>query len=149
MQHFPFFFVIPIMKKLLTIIIAAILFASGMQVSLDRHYCGGNLIDVRISVTGKLASCGMEQPESTCPDHPIIDNKCCEDQISFYSLNSNFFPEYFKLSHPFSERDILPIHIGNLITGNSLNTDSVNWELPPGDNLKSSLTQSEICVFRI
>ncbi|HBH85228.1 MAG: hypothetical protein A2X05_05940 [Bacteroidetes bacterium GWE2_41_25] len=137
------------MKKVLTILTAAILLVSGMQVSLDRHYCGGNLIDVKISVTGKLASCGMEQYESSCPGHQAIDKKCCEDQLSFYSLNSNYFPEYFKLSNPTSQRDLLPIHIGNFLPGNSLNTDPVDWVLPPGDYHKSSLKRSEICVFRI
>ncbi len=34
--------------------------ASGMKVSIDRHYCGGQLAATKISVTGKLASCGME-----------------------------------------------------------------------------------------
>lgn len=137
------------MKKVLTIIIAVILLASGMKVTLDHHYCCGNLVDVKISVTGKLASCGMEQTESGCPGHPAINKKCCDDQISFYSLNSNYYPEYLELAHPFSQRDIFPVHIGNFISGNSFNADAVDWVLPPGLNLKSALTPSEICVFRI
>jgi hypothetical protein len=56
------------MKKVLILLIAVILAVSGMQISLDRHYCGGQLADVRVSVTGKLASCGMENEEPVCPD---------------------------------------------------------------------------------
>ena len=137
------------MKKVLTILIAAIILVSGMQVSVDRHYCGGKLIDVKISVTGKLASCGMEQTGSSCPDHPTIDKKCCENQLSFFSLNNNYYPEYFKSIHQVSEKDILPMHMGNLFSGSTFNKDLVNWVLPPGNNLKSRLTQSDICVFRI
>jgi hypothetical protein len=137
------------MKKALTILIAIFLLASGMQVSIDRHYCGGSLAGTRISVTGKLASCGMEQSESSCPGHPVIDKKCCEDQVSFYSISSNYYPEYFSLTHATSERDIFPLQIGNYISNNSFNHDLINWFFPPGDNLKSGLTQPEICVFRI
>lgn len=149
MQLFPFFVVIIRMRKVLTIIIASIFLASGMKVSLGRHYCGGNLVDVKISVTGKLASCGMEQTGSDCPVHPAFGKKCCEDQISTYSLDSNYFPEYFKLSHPFSERDNLPVQIGHFLSDNLSNADPVNWVLPPGVYPKSALTLSEICVFRI
>jgi len=137
------------MKKVLTILIAAIVIASGMQVSLDRHYCGGNLIDIKISVTGKLATCGMEQSESGCPDNPVIGKKCCEDKVSFYCLNSNYCPEYFKIKQLVSVRDLLPGHFCNLATSDSFNTDLVNWVLPPGARLKSWLTQPEICVFRM
>jgi hypothetical protein len=137
------------MGKVFAILIVGIILASGMQVTLDRHYCGGKLIDVKISVTGKLASCGMEQTESSCPNHPTINKKCCEDQISFYNLKSNYYPEYFKLTHPISERDILPVQAGSHLAGTSFNTDFINWVLPPGYTLKTWLTQSEICVFRI
>ena len=120
-----------------------------MQVSLDRHYCGGNLVEVKISVTGKHASCGMEESESTCPGNPVIDKKCCENQLSFYSFKSTYYPEYLKLTHPVQEKNILPLIVDIHITGNSFLTSKVNWVLPPGEKLTSGLTQSEICVFRI
>jgi hypothetical protein len=137
------------MKKALTSIFAVILLVSGMQITLDRHYCGGSLADIRISFTGKMASCGMEQSEPDRPDYPIIDNKCCEDQLFFYKISSNYYPEYFKLAQLTSEREIIPIHTNNFITDNSYNQNLVQWIFPPGYNLWSSLTQSEICVFRI
>jgi hypothetical protein len=137
------------MKKVLTILLAVIFPVVGMQITLDRHYCGGKLADVKISVTGKMASCGMEQSESNRPDHPTIDNKCCEDKVSFYSITSNYCPEHFKLAQPIFERDILPLYVGNLISGNTHNAILTDWVLPPGDNLTSRLTQPEICVFRV
>ena len=137
------------MRKVLTILIATILLASGMQVTLDRHYCGGSLAGTRISITGKLASCGMEESESSCSGHPVIDKKCCEDRVSYFSISSNYYPECFKLTYPTSERGTIHLHTGNLISDNSYNPDLINWVFPPGDNFKSRLTQSEICVFRI
>jgi hypothetical protein len=137
------------MKKVLTIVITMIFLASGMKVSLDRHYCGGKLADVRISFTGKMASCGMEQSDEDCPGHPVLDKKCCEDQVSFYSITGNYYPEYFRLTHPYSERDFLTMQFGNYISVNSHNSDIMGWVLPPGNNFISGLTQPEICVFRI
>ena len=137
------------MKKVLTILIATFLLAAGMQVTIDHHYCGGNLAGTRLSITGKLASCGMEKPESSCPGHPGIDKKCCEDQLSFYSISSNYYPEYFKLTYPTSERGTIYLLTGNIISDNSYYPDLNNRVFPPGDYFKSRLTQSEICVFRI
>jgi hypothetical protein len=137
------------MKKVLTIIIAAFLLASGMQVSIDHHYCGGSLAGTRISLTGKLASCGMEKPESSSPGYLVFDKKCCEDHVSYYSISSNYYPEYFKLTYPSSERWTIHLLTGNTISDNSYYPDLNNWGFPPGDYFKSRLTQSEICVFRI
>jgi hypothetical protein len=137
------------MKKILTILIATFLLASGMQVTLDRHYCGGTLADTRISITGKLASCGMEKPELSCPDHQVFNKKCCEDRVSYFSISSNYYPEYFKLTYHDSERGTVHLLTGNVIADNSCNSD-LNYRIfPPGNYFKSRLTQSEICVFRI
>jgi hypothetical protein len=137
------------MKKSLTILITVVLLASGMQVSIDRHYCGGELADIKLSLTGRMASCGMEKTENKCPDYPVFNKKCCEDQISFYSISSKYFPGFFKLSHPSTGKDIPLAHISFIVLRNLNTSDFIAWELPPGDKSKSSLTLSEICVFRI
>lgn len=137
------------MKKVLTILVSAILITSGIKVSIDRHYCGGNLVDVKLSVTGRLASCGMEKPGSDCPAEPTVRNKCCEDQISFYSLCSNYYQECLLSAPPAAEKDILPVQFNKLIFGNSFIIDSKIWVKPPGDYRMSGLSQSEICIFRI
>lgn len=137
------------MKKLITILITALLLASGMQVTLDRHYCGGKLADVKISVTGKMASCGMEEAEHTCPDHPIIKKECCEDLMTFYSITSKYFPEFFKLTHPNWTKNYISSHSGNFIASGLYHIDSLARVLPPCINFRSGFTQPEICVFRI
>jgi hypothetical protein len=143
------FVVLLMMKRILAILISIILLASGMQVTMDRHYCGGRLAGIKVSLTGKLASCGMKQTTPGCQDHPIVDKKCCEDKVSVYSISSNYYPEYFKLTHPASDRHILPVYADNFICDISYNRDLIKWVLPPGDNLSSGLTLSFICVFRI
>jgi hypothetical protein len=137
------------MKRGLSILIAAILLASGMHISIDRHYCGGTLADVKISVTGKLASCGMEEAEPECSNHPVFDQKCCEDQISYFSTSSNYFPECFSIIHPVSGKEIMLFQTDNPISVISSDTNSYFRVFPPGENFRSGLTQPEMCVFRI
>src|SRR4030042_4261887 len=117
------------MKKVFTILIATILLASGMQVSIDRHFCGGELADVKFSVTGKMGSCGMEQDEPICPNHSVIINNCCEDQVTFYSISSKYFPEYYKLSHPTTGKDIPVVFVSNIDIRNSYMSDNISWVL--------------------
>ena len=137
------------MKKALTILVAIILLVSGMEISLDRHYCGGRLADVKISVTGKMATCGMEQSCPVSADHHGIHNRCCEDQVTFYNLGSKFFPEYFKLTEPATSFNFINTPVINHTPGNLFNRNLVSWVLPPGDDFVSRLTQPQICVFRI
>jgi hypothetical protein len=137
------------MKKSFAILIAIVVLASGMQVSIDRHYCCGTLADIKISLTGKKASCGMEQALPGCPDDPVINKRCCENQISFYSLSSNYYPEYFRLTHPVTQKDIIPVHLWNNISNNSYDSGLTNWVLPPGPDNLNCLTRPQICIFQV
>lgn len=139
------------MKKVLTILIVAIILASGMQVSLDRHYCGGRLIDVRISVTGKMASCGMEDTEESCPvqgNH--LKSHCCDDVVTIYNIDNNYTRSYPVLPET-SNSNFQIFGIPATLTGNYkavltvLNTDVS----PPGYLMSTDVDLSCICVFRI
>lgn len=137
------------MKKALSILFAVFLLASGMQVSLDRHYCSGNLAGTRLSLTGKLASCGMPESGPVWAGRQTFNRHCCEDQVSIFSFNCNYFPEYFKINYPATEKSIFQISILNPVPVNSYSTETVNWVLPPGALPVSGPTQSKICLFRI
>jgi hypothetical protein len=137
------------MKRSFAILISIVVLAAGMQVSIDRHYCGGSLAAVKISVTGKLATCGMKQAESTGFGNVSIDKKCCEDQLSVYSLGSNYYPEYFKLTHPGTERSLPPISSWCFISGNTFNSDLTNRALPPGPDIQKCLSRPQICIFQV
>jgi len=120
-----------------------------MHVSLDRHYCDGKLAEIKFSLTGKMGTCGMEAAEISCLDVVIIKNKCCEDQIIFYDINSKYFPEYFRLTHPTAGKDIPVAPVSNIHISDLNVVDHISRVLPPGDNNKACLTLPEICVFRI
>jgi hypothetical protein len=137
------------MRKALTIIISAIFLASGLQVSIDKHYCGGNLVATKVSLTGVKASCGMENADFRCSSHLIFDSKCCEDQMLNLALNNNFFPEYFHLDKPLPGKQVLSFQNIILSENKFSNLNFPSNVLPPGENIQNWLTQAEICVFRI
>jgi hypothetical protein len=136
------------MKRIFAILISVIILASGLEVSVDRHYCGGTLADVKISLTGKAATCGMEQVTGYRGD-PAISKRCCENQVSFYSLSCISFPVYNKITHPVAGKESAPFHSLSYISIDSYNNGLTSWVIPPGSNIKKSLSRSQICVFRV
>ena len=137
------------MKGIFTILIGFIMLASGMTVSIDRHYCDGELAGIKISVSGKLASCGMEKVHNEYPDRPYMDNKCCDDQLTFYRISSKYLPEYFKLSYTTDFKNLPSVPECNSLFRQPYPDVCRTWELPPGEKLKSAPSLSEICVYRI
>ncbi len=137
------------MKGAFTILTGVFMLASGMTVSIDKHYCGGELAETKLSFSGRLASCGMENVQNACPNHASIDNKCCKDQVTIYRMSSNYFPEYFNLSHTADFRDIPSVPECNALFRGPYMDVYRTWELPPGEKLKSAPSLSEICVYRI
>ena len=137
------------MKKGFTILIAAIMLTTGLKVSLDHHYCGGKLAATKLSVMGKLALCGMEEKENTCSNQPSIDKKCCEDQLTYFEINTNYVPKYFKISLPTPGKDIPIFLVNNIKDYYSDKNNFTSWVFPPGNKIKSGHSLSEICVFRI
>jgi hypothetical protein len=137
------------MKKIFAILVLPVMFASGINVSIDRHYCGGQLVDTKLSITSKLASCGMEVNETNCSNVPSVGEKCCEDQLSYYGIYNKFVPEFFNLTIPFEGKDI-PTFPGYFAAFNNPDiNNSPSWVLPPGVKLKPGIALSEICVYRI
>ena len=137
------------MKGAFTILIGVVMLASGMTVSIDKHYCDGELAETKLSLTGRLASCGMEDVQNECPNQPFMDNECCDDHITLYRISSNYIPEYFMLSFTADYKDIPSAPEWNGLFRGPYMDVYRTWELPPGDKFKSAPSLSEICVYRI
>lgn len=137
------------MKNILTILFAVIIPVSGMKISLDRHYCGGNLADVRISVSGKLASCGMDEEEPSFTSFPAIENNCCQDQLTFYSLAGQYFLEQFKLKLPVWNKTVIPNYQNRPKSSNENLAIQFSYTFRSADDFRQRLKPPDICVFRI
>ena len=139
------------MKKLFSISVAFLMLLSGLQLTISRHYCGGELADAKVSVTGHVASCGMEGETDDCTqpgNH--VESSCCNNQVSTYAIDHNFAPSFtsFKaFEQPVLQVFILPeIQNFNALTAyNHFYTDVS----PPLNLLVSDVNLSDIGVFRI
>jgi hypothetical protein len=139
------------MKKLFSISIAFIMLLSGLQLTISRHYCGGELADAKVSLIGHVASCGMESGTGDCTqpgNH--VKSSCCNNKVSVYEVDRNYSPSFteFKafaqtVSHVFVIPENITFH--SLTSFSNLYTDVS----PPGFLPANGVSLPKICVFRI
>lgn len=78
------------MKNILTILLAFFILVSGMQFSIARHFCGGELADVKLSFAAKGDACGMERGLTACTTNENTTSDCCRDEITKLSVDDYF-----------------------------------------------------------
>ena len=139
------------MKKVISISLSIFVLTSVLHLSVATHYCGGTIAASNISFSGKLASCGMENNNQDLTPHGFrLVSHCCENVLSFYGINSTYFPtfsfvpESFQyLFQVFSISSGMAIHSPEPIISIYTNVN------PPGASYCSSVDLSDICIFRI
>lgn len=137
------------MRKILGIMLSILLLVPALKLSLDRHYCGGELADVKISISGKLATCGMENEDQPHSGFPIFTGMCCEDQLTILSTDYRYYPENLFHNNLKLSSDIPAEAAGHLsFLMKSVIETSLNF-LPPGRYFPHGPEQAEICLFRI
>ena len=139
------------MKKLLSISIALLMLISGMQLTISRHYCGGELADSKISVIGHLASCGMESATDDCTRISTIgESGCCKNNVSVYEVDHNYSPTFnhFKVfAQTILQIYLVPENI-TFHSSTSIKLNSTDTS-PPENALLYAVSLSKICVFLI
>jgi hypothetical protein len=138
------------MKKGASILFVLIIILSGARFYIAKHYCSDQIASEVVSLSGKLASCGME-----CTEEPIplpgnyLTSHCCFDKRiiveiidnftdpaslinqKFQNLHQNFYLSYYQIFTLTSPN-------------NNLNADNI----PPGF-FPRAVDLADICVFRI
>jgi hypothetical protein len=137
------------MKKVLRIMVAGIMLFSGMHLSLDRHYCGGKLVNTRLSFTGKRASCGMEKTGYACEINYGFNRKCCEDKASFLGSDSEYLPEDAQVNYQPGSKTLTGDLFAYSFQGLVNNGNHDQWVMPPGITCMPGKSHTELCVFRI
>ncbi|PGH39954.1 MAG: hypothetical protein CRN43_05850 [Candidatus Nephrothrix sp. EaCA] len=79
------------MKKFVSILLAAVILLSGVNISYSMHFCGGKLAASRWTV-GKQASCGMKKKKSGAA-RPFKSD-CCKNQDYKYEVDGNYSPSH-------------------------------------------------------
>jgi hypothetical protein len=138
------------MKKYLTIPVAMLILLSGMHFTIATHFCGGEIASTKISVTGKLASCGMTSDEkSKTSSETSFASNCCEDEIAVYAVDSSYTASQIhtsEITHTVLHGFCIPEVSFHAIS--PLLTNLANAR-PPGSYMVSAVNRTDICVFRI
>jgi len=139
------------MKKFLAISIAFLILLAGMHFTVATHLCGGKIAATRVSVMGKIASCGMvhDKNSKTSPKSSLSSN-CCKNEISVYSVDNNYTPSNFHFKGITQN-----IHLefclvkGFSYYSNFPSLTKYTNVSPPDNFLASAVSMADICVFRI
>jgi len=121
-----------------------------MHFTVATHYCGNSAIQ-KLSVSGELATCGMEGTVDNCSSPVKLNGaNCCKDRVAALVVDPNYSTSFAQLKR-FSQHLLqvcqLPVDLLNkpqpallLICTNAS---------PPGNILVSAVSLPTICVFRI
>jgi hypothetical protein len=144
-------FVIQKMKKVISISLTFLMLTAMLHLSVATHYCGGKIAASKISLTGKLATCGMNDDEKNIPlTGSHYTSYCCENVLATYGINSIYFPSFSSFHESYQ------MHYKALSVPNNYNIQSLKSVnsiytsvSPPDVSLSSSVDLSNICIFRI
>jgi len=138
------------MKKIISIPLIVLIMFSGVSIKFAAHYCGGFVAATKVSLTGELATCGMESTTDNQSSDVSITKQCCEDVTSEYAIDNNysptfsFVPEYYQyVMHVFTIANALPEISPEVLKSLYTNIS------PPGALMSTNVDISDICVFRI
>jgi len=140
-------------KKVFSILTAILLLTAALHFSVARHYCGGELAASKISLSGGLASCGMESNEESCPFGPSSDHlksHCCDDVVSYYSIDNNYTQSQTVVTDSYRVTSFIPeiIIVSSFYTLNRISRFFTDTG-PPSYPTCTAVDLTDICVFRI
>jgi hypothetical protein len=138
------------MKKLLSIFFAFLILLTGVHLTFATHYCGGSFAASKISVSGELASCGMEDIEKTCSNPGNhLKSHCCDNEVSVYAIDNTYTPS-FSVATDVVQNILQVFTLPVSITIHSFLPEKplLTSVSPPGKLFTSIVNLADICVFR-
>lgn len=122
-----------------------------LHFSVATHFCSGNQVASIVSLTGKLATCGMEDNDHDLPATGIIiKSHCCDNIVTFFGITNSYFPSFSfvpeSLQHTIQIFSIPASQSFSLAESNKSTYTSVS---PPGPSVSNCVDIKAICVFRI
>ena len=139
------------MKKGISISLVVLIISAMLHFSVATHYCGGHVAASIISVTGKLAGCGMESSQNEVPPPgKYLSKHCCEDVVVSITTDNNYVPSFFNIADTFQfafQTSVLPSESSVGLAGIfRLQYSDIS---PPGAMMSTDVDLSDICVYRI
>ncbi len=139
------------MKRVSAILIIAVFLVSGMHVYFASHYCGGKLVNEKISFTGARATCGMEECITGNSVTPLFfKSVCCENHVSSFSVNDYIESSTLQPGTPGRQIvNLFTIPFDNTHNIKSVVPALVPEIIPPGVFCLFKHRSSVLCVYRI
>jgi hypothetical protein len=139
------------MKKAISISLICLILTALLHISVAVHYCGGEIAASKISLSGKLASCGMENINKEVPfSGPQISKHCCDNVLNSYGIYSLFFGSSFTVIESHQQLiQIFSIPADMTIPPNPIIKSICTNVNPPGLLTSNSVDLADICVLRI
>jgi hypothetical protein len=140
-----------LMKKGSSISLVLLTIVAMFHFSVATHYCSGTIAASKVSLSGKLASCGMEDSKKELPlSGTYFTRLCCEDETTFYGVDNSYTPSFSFLPEPF-HYDLQVLYLSKSLS-EIPGTDLIHFYTnasPPGAFMSTDVDISGICVFRI
>lgn len=138
------------MKKILSISLIFLILLTGTHLTIAKHYCGGSFAASKVSFTGELASCGMENSEESCPQSANnLKSHCCDDEVTVCTFNNTYtltYSDFSGISQVLTHDFALPVAVKIY---QSLSLNLIIASISPPHNIQpTAVNLAEVCVFR-
>jgi hypothetical protein len=138
-------------KKIASISLSLLILAGILHMSVDMHFCDGKEVAAKLSFTGQLANCGMENSDNHLHfPGTNISNHCCEDKLTIIGTDTNYTPTFYSspqvYQSAFQYFDINPDFLDHANTDLKILYANVS---PPGVLSATRVDLSDICTLRI
>ena len=139
------------MRKFAAIPLLIMILITGINITVSSHYCCGNYIGSKVSLSGANASCGMQEANTAAQDNEVFRKHCCDNIATPILLGNNYIPTYY--SAPAVLTQEIPDFSALMISLSPWEDHPCNRlaieESPPGSCNPTSVEQNIICVYRI
>jgi hypothetical protein len=139
------------MKKGFSIFTSLLMLVAILHLSVATHYCEGKEVATTVSLSGKLASCGMKCSEMELPlTGTNFTKHCCDNFVTVCGISANYTPSYSFVPESFQYNfQVFAIPVG-LSVNSSVDIIPLYTNIsPPGALMSTYVDLSSICVFRI
>ena len=139
------------MKKVFSISLTLLMLTAILHFSVATHYCCGVEVATKVSISGKLAGCGMETSENEIPlQGTYFSGHCCDDIVTIYGVGSYYTPAYSFVPESFQYNFKVLAIPAELSCKSRIDFNSFYSKVsPPGALMSTNVDLSDICVFRI
>lgn len=127
-----------------------LILCAAAGITVDRHYCGGRVVDVRLTIDDKHATCGMEQDGMVCTHTPAYRQNCCHNVLSKFIVNDYSITSLLTIDKPVYSVTHTLYEAPEVNIFHSFSTPvNISDTGPPGPDLPVPDQQSILCIFRI